>query len=464
MPSQPTSGSYNVNEAYVELSVPLFAGASSATGSTSAWPAAISDYSTFGSEFTQVRAALAGHRRAGVAYELGRRLPRADHRRAVRLGRALDLTLVDPCSNGNNPANCASLGVPAGFQQANPQISVTTGGNRELQPERARSFSAGFVWSPWFGNNAAWADRFDIEATFYRHQVDDAIQAIDAQTQLNLCVQTLDPQYCDGITRASTGGINSFNNRLTNLGSIKTDGWDVDLFWTLPITTIGRFKVTWQNTFVGRYEAAGAAGQQQPQHPGVEVNDSAIPEWNSNLALDWNLGAWNATWRLRHISGAARVVRQRGGFPGVPGPGGQPPRPGLGDLQRRAAGLPLRMALGPATERRHQQPVRQGPTDLPVLLAQWLRRLHLRHSGWTLLVRAGRPAVLGAGVSGLQVILRYFQLHSDRQVVGECRWDRLGLADAQAAADQDMVDGPFRAPARERRYRRGRRLQACLAI
>lgn len=138
--------------------------------------------------------------------------------------------------------------------------------------------------------------------TFYRHHVDGAIQAINAQTQLDLCVDTLDALYCNGITRASTGGINAFNNRLTNLGSIKTDGWDVDLFWTLPETGVGRFKLSWQNTFVGRYEALGAAGQLQPQGPGIEVVDSAIPEWTSNAVLDWSLGNWTASWTARHIS------------------------------------------------------------------------------------------------------------------------------------------------------------------
>jgi iron complex outermembrane receptor protein len=96
--------------------------------------------------------------------------------------------------------------------------------------------------------------------------------------------------------------VSGFNNRLTNLGSIKTDGWDVDLFWTLPETSAGQFKLGWQNTFVGRYEAIGAAGQRQPQEPGVEVSDSSIPEWTSNATLSWNLAHWNASWTVRHIS------------------------------------------------------------------------------------------------------------------------------------------------------------------
>jgi iron complex outermembrane receptor protein len=158
------------------------------------------------------------------------------------------------------------------------------------------------VWSPWFGNDASWSERFDVEVTFYRHTIEGAIQAINAQTQLDLCVETLDPVYCGGITRATTGAVSSFNNRLTNLGSIKTDGWDVDLFWTFPQSDIGQFKLGWQNTFVGRYEALGAAGQRQPQKPGVEVADSSIPEWTSNATLSWALANWSASWTVRHIS------------------------------------------------------------------------------------------------------------------------------------------------------------------
>jgi len=310
VPSQPTSGSYDVNEAYLELSVPIFADSSLGKKLDLSLAGRYSDYSTFGGEFTPKYGL-----RWQVTDDFVLRTTYAEGFRAPSIGELYgsaaraDLQLFDPCSVGlggtaprGNPANCAALGVPAGFQQANSQISVTTGGNRELDPERSRSFSAGFVWSPWFGNNATWSERFDVEVTFYRHNIDGAIQAINAQTQLDLCVDTLDPVYCDGITRASTGAVNSFNNRLTNLGSIKTDGWDVDLFWTLPQSDIGQFKLGWKNTFVGRYEATGAAGQRQPQKPGVEVADSSIPEWTSNASIGWTLDNWSANWTVRHIS------------------------------------------------------------------------------------------------------------------------------------------------------------------
>jgi len=323
VPSLPTSGSYDVNEAYLELSVPIFAKSALGEKLDLSLAGRYSDYSTFGGEFTPKYGL-----RWQVTNDFVLRTSYAEGFRAPSIGELYgsaaraDLQLFDPCSVGlgdtpprGSAANCAALGVPDGFQQANSQISVTTGGNAELDPERSRSFSAGFVWSPWFGSNASWSERFDVEVTFYRHHIEGAIQAINAQTQLDLCVDTLDPLYCDGITRAGTGAVSGFNNRLTNLGSIKTDGWDVDLFWTMPQTEVGQFKLGWQNTFVGRYEALGAAGQKQPQGPGVEVADSSIPEWTSNATLSWNLSNWNASWTVRHISKLTEECGDVAAFP-----------------------------------------------------------------------------------------------------------------------------------------------------
>ncbi len=307
VPSLPTSGKYNVSEVYFEANFPVLG--ESAWGKRLDFTLAgrYSDYSTGVSEFTPKYGV-----RWQVADELVLRASVSEGFRAPSIGELygsasrFDATLNDPCDtpllDPSLAANCAALGVPANYQQPNPQISVTTGGNEDLDPEFADSINAGFVWSPSFLENSAAADRVDIEFTYYRHEVEGAIQAIDAQTQLDLCVQTLDALYCDGITRAATGGINGFNNRLTNLGSIETDGWDVDLFWVFPASDIGQFKASWRNTFVGKYEAFGAAGQRQPQGPGIEVVDSAIPEWSSNFTADWALRSWYASWSIRHVS------------------------------------------------------------------------------------------------------------------------------------------------------------------
>jgi len=323
VPSLPTSGEYDVTEVYVEFNVPLLADVALAKRLDLSLAGRYSDYSTFGGEFTPkfglrwqvvdeflVRATVAEGFRAPSIGELFGSAARAD------------LQIDDPCLIGldgsaptGNAANCRALGVPVGAAQPNSQISVTTGGNTGLEPERADSFTAGFVWSPNFGANAAWSDRLDIEVTYYDHEVEGAIQAIDAQTQLDLCVATLSPQFCDGITRATTGGINGFANRLTNLGVIETNGWDFDVTWTLPDTDFGRFKFAWQNTIVDDYKAVGAAGQAQPNGVGIEVGDSAIPEWTSTIVLDWRLGDWSAAYNARHISDLVERCGRVSSFP-----------------------------------------------------------------------------------------------------------------------------------------------------
>lgn len=310
VPSLPTRGEYDVNELYTELNVPLLVDSAFGQRLDLSLAGRYSDYSTFGGNFTG-KVGL----RWQVVDELMLRATVAEGFRAPAIGELFgsasrfDAQIADPCLISptglpptGNAANCAALGVPPGARQINAQISVATGGNPDLQPETADSFSVGAVWTPTLLENTWLSDRVDLEVTYYQHKIEGAIQAIDAQTQLNLCVATLDPVYCSGITRAATGAIGQFNNFLTNIGVIKTDGWDVDLTWVLPETPFGRFNVQWQNTFVGRYDAFGANGARQPRTVGREVNDSAIPEWTSTLVLDWRNGPWNAGWTTRHIS------------------------------------------------------------------------------------------------------------------------------------------------------------------
>ena len=301
IPALPTAGEYDVDEAYLEVNIPLVSGARGAELIDLTAAGRYSDYSTFGSETTTkftlrwqpndqftARATFAeGFRAPGIGELFGS---------ASRF----DATLDDPCSTPTNfGSNCAQLGVPAGFVQANPQISVTTGGNPDLEPETADSFTAGFVWSPDFITAHDFVDVFDVEFTYYDHEVNGFISAIDAQTQLDQCVATLDPLFCNGITRNNSGAIAGFANRLTNIGSLETDGFDLNFNYFGPDTDIGRFGVVWRNTIVSDFTQTSLTGETSLE--GIERNDSGIPEWKSNLSLIWQAGPWEASWSLRYI-------------------------------------------------------------------------------------------------------------------------------------------------------------------
>jgi iron complex outermembrane receptor protein len=318
--SQRTQGDYDVDELYAEFAVPLLADKPGFQALDLSLAARYSDYSRSGSETTS---------KLGLRWQVSEdfllRGTLAEGFRAPSVGElfagisGFDAVINDPCSanapGGRNP-NCTALGVPAGYVQPNPQISVQTGGNVNLRPETADSFTAGFVWSPGF-MQGDFTERFDVALSWYDHEIRDGIQAVDAQTQLNLCVQNPTGGFCNGITRNSLGAISSFLNFLTNIGSIDTNGYDVDISWASPEYDWGRLSAQWRNTIVEDYVAVGANNAVQPRTVGIEVNNSMIPEWTSNLNLAWQYGPLNIGWTLRHISDASEACGGAANVPGV---------------------------------------------------------------------------------------------------------------------------------------------------
>jgi iron complex outermembrane receptor protein len=303
VPSGPTAGGYSVNEYFVELNAPLLADMAFAKHLDLSVASRYSDYSNFGNT-TNNKFGL----RWQMVDDLTLRGTWAEGFRAPSIGELFgtfarfDAQLIDPCG-GNVTANCTALGVPPGFTQNNPQISIITGGNQDLQPETSTSLTLGAIYSPSWAENTGWSQKLDFELTFYKLHVDDAILAPDAQTQLNRCVATLDPLFCNGITRAANGSIDGFNNTLRNLGRIDTKGYDLGINWTGNEYSFGRFGANWQITYTQDYSAiATDTGAAEPRAVGIEVADSGIPKYRSTLSINWALADWTAAWTMRYIS------------------------------------------------------------------------------------------------------------------------------------------------------------------
>jgi iron complex outermembrane receptor protein len=173
-----------------------------------------------------------------------------------------DEVLDDPCSShssNNAPrrfandaavrAACIAAGVPANgsYQQANAQISVSTGGNRDLAPETSTSYVVGGVYSP------SWLRRFSIEANWYKIKVGGAIQAIPRATTVLNCLLTADPATCGLVTRVN-GELIEVEGFLQNIAAIRTKGVDVNLALRGVETGVGRFGFTWNNTFLRNFD------------------------------------------------------------------------------------------------------------------------------------------------------------------------------------------------------------------
>ncbi len=326
VPSKPTSGSYNVDEFYVELNIPVLADMALAKHLDLSVATRYSDYSTFGGT-TNSKFGF----RWQVVDDLTFRGTYAQGFRAPSIGELFgtfsrfDATLTDPCNNatGQRAINCAILGVPnpATFQQSNPQISVLTGGNRNLQPEKSRNTTLGTVYSPSWAEGNSWSQKTDFEFTYYNIRVNNAIQAKDAQTLLDRCADTLDPQFCSVQSRNAAGYVAFLDDTLENLGRVKTSGFDFTVNWVGADTSWGRPGASWQNTYVSTYKAVDTStGEAEPQAPGIEVTDSGIPRVRSTLRLDWQINSWDFGYAFRYLSSLTEDCAGAAGFPICPNP------------------------------------------------------------------------------------------------------------------------------------------------
>ncbi|MFO1507755.1 MAG: TonB-dependent receptor [Lysobacterales bacterium] len=321
VPSKPTAGGYNVDEFYVELNAPLLADMAFAKALNIDLSSRYSDYSTFGGTVNS---------KIGLRWQVNDdvtlRGTWAQGFRAPSIGELygtfsrFDATLQDPCNNatGQLAANCMTLGVPdpANFFQSNSQISVLTGGNPNLQPERSRNITLGAVYSPSWAENLPWSDKLDFELTYYKIKVDNAIQAKNAQTLLDRCAEDLDPSACSVQGRNAAGYVTFLNDTLENLGRVDTAGFDFTVSWLGNETSIGRFGASWQSTYVKSYSAVDTAtGLPEPNAVGVEVTDSGIPRVRSTLRATWALNDWTVGWAVRYLSSLTEDCAAAAGFP-----------------------------------------------------------------------------------------------------------------------------------------------------
>jgi len=326
VPSKPTAGSYNIDEFYLELNAPLIADAAFAKHLDLSLATRYSDYSTFGGT-TNSKVGF----RWQVVDDFTFRGTWAQGFRAPSIGELFgtfsrfDALLQDPCNNatGQRGANCTILGVPnpATFTQSNPQISVLTGGNPNLQPETSTNKTFGAIYSPTWAEGGSWSQKLDFTATYYNITVKDAIQAKDAQTLLDRCADTLDPAFCSLQGRNGAGYVTFLNDTLGNLGRVETSGWDFGLNWLGPDMAWGRFGVNWNSTYVNDYSAQSVeTGLFEPAHVGFEVTDSGIARLRSTLHLNWAVADWSATWSMRYISDLTEDCGAGAGFPVCNGP------------------------------------------------------------------------------------------------------------------------------------------------
>lgn len=343
IPFSPTSGSITSDEVYGEVRVPLLNDLPLAKKLEGSFAVRYSSYSP-GGKTTTIK--------GGVLWQpvedLSIRANYAEGFRAPTIGELdgapsrFDAVLNDPCSDllglaGGTPAtvavraNCVTRGVPAtgSYVQANAQISTTTGGSLALQPETSTSYSIGATFSPRWLRDFSISKRTDFEINYYKIDVNNAIQPRDAQVILNGCYIDNIDSLCQLISRTASGTINGFNNRLTNIGSIRTEGLDANFNLHTPVTAYGSFHFGWQNSFLFKYDELQQTtnGTTTTKRKGTERGspDQAFPAWKATTTLDWTFKTVSLGLTGRYIGGTTEACP--GAFVSVAGTCSNPTDP-----------------------------------------------------------------------------------------------------------------------------------------
>jgi iron complex outermembrane receptor protein len=338
----PTSGTQNVREVYGELLVPVLKDLPLIEELSLDLGARRSQYDGFGGVNTW---------KADLNWKpISTVTVRGGYARAIRapsLGELFAPTVTgnlnigagpnagDPCATGSvfrtgaNAAQVAALcqaqGIPSALYQnytyGVDSVHGTSGGNPNLTPETANTFSFGTVWNPHFTSDLM--HKFQLSVDYYNISISNAVGSLSLTDILPRCFNSdgiSNPSYsnaniyCQQITRdKSTGDIVLGHEGLLNLASYKTDGVDTEVDWSFGLDALGlsegsgTFRLNSLIAYTHTFKVASLPGSPVLDFAGsignTEVSpEMAHPHWKANTSFGYGIGPFSAALHWRYIA------------------------------------------------------------------------------------------------------------------------------------------------------------------
>jgi iron complex outermembrane recepter protein len=193
-------------------------------------------------------------------------------------------TGVTAAQYGDGGATSQLVQCPAG------QCSILQGGNTQLKPETADTFSIGLTFTPTFIEN------FTASLDYYEIKVDNIIGSISSDISLQTCLNT--GQLCSSVVRTPTG--NLFGTTISgggyviessqNISQQTISGVDVQLnyVWTMP-DSWGDLSTALVGTWLDENKTTNYAGAPQYDCAGLygATCQTLNPDWRSTLRVSW---------------------------------------------------------------------------------------------------------------------------------------------------------------------------------
>jgi iron complex outermembrane recepter protein len=222
---------------------------------------------------------------------------------------------ADPCwgpSPGLSQAQCANTGVTAAqyghiLASGSAQINTLLGGNPDLKPEVADTYSYGIVVQPQAISNLI------VSFDYYNIKINNTIESLSSNTIVDNCATTGSAALCSLIHRGPTGSLwltNADYVQATelNIGTVSTKGFDVTGHYEFNVGWMGKLRFDLTGTHVfhfltqplptgGSYDCAGFWGA---------TCGAPIPLWRDVFTTNWAT-PWrdlDITFKWRYIGSA----------------------------------------------------------------------------------------------------------------------------------------------------------------
>lgn len=250
--------------------------------------------------------------------------------------------LGDPCDSrssartGANAASVASLcvaqGVPpaiiATYQFPTTATGSTIAGSTSITPEKANTFNVGFVFNA-PRNDGIFGD-VSLSVDYYNIKIRNVISSVPGGTVLSGCynLNGTNPSYsltdanCQLITRDSTTGqLVNVNLPYRNLGSLETDGIEVQLHWGVPapfLSESGKLYIDTGINYLNNYKVQLLPGSPFLDYTGVSVGTAfdpssvpprVTPKWKALTTFGYKSDALSMGLRWKYQGALDDVTR-----------------------------------------------------------------------------------------------------------------------------------------------------------
>ncbi len=290
-PDPDAAGKRSISALYGELNVPLL---STLEGTIALRHDRYSDFGSTTNPKLGVRFQPAPSLVARATYSTGFRAPSLYELYSPRF-----LTF----SRGyNDPLLCPG-GVPsAGTDPAtacNQFVLAQIGGTRDLEPEKARNFTFGFVYEP--------SRHFNAGVDFWFIRLRNSIGEFPATAIFD------DPaKYADRIRPGADGTLDPFADdpgfiiaAQENLGEIRTSGIDLSANYRRPVSGAGAVVLAFNGSYITRYDYQNEPGGDFTNNLGRYADVRPIFRWKHAVTAAFDAGGWSVGITNRYQSGYA---------------------------------------------------------------------------------------------------------------------------------------------------------------